>query len=225
VRYYLGKVSNLATVEVGTVIVAMFVGKEELGIFAVASTLAARVELIPNVLGTVILPRVASGAHGRPELVAQVARLAAVVCAGLLGTLVVFADSFVRIIFSPAFVAAVPLIRIIAAGTLMRCASKMVVPYLISRNRPGLASGAVFAGMVANLTTMVALIRKFGLPAAALAITLNHLVSSLILLEAFHRVSGMPRRRFWALTRSDWGLIQRAAGRLRPAMGGSADGL
>lgn len=214
-RYYIGKVSNLATIEFGTVVVAMFVGKEEIGLFAVAAAVTARAEFIPNVLGTVILPRVASAEEGRPELVAQCARLTAVTCGMVLGVLVLFTELFVKLLFSPAFLPAVPLIRIIAAGTLLRCAAKVVVPYLISRNRPGLASAAVFAGMIVNVGVMLALLGRIGLPAAALGVTLSHVVSSVILLGAFRAVSRMPLRRFWAFSRRDWDPLIQAFGRFR----------
>jgi O-antigen/teichoic acid export membrane protein len=217
-RYYVGKVSNLATIEFGTVVVAMFVGKEEIGLFAVAAAVTARAEFIPNVIGTVILPRVAASEEGRPELVAQCARLTAATCAVFLGILVLFTEIFVRVLFSPAFLPAVPLIRIIALGTLVRCAAKVVVPYLISRNRPGLASTAVFSGMVVNIAVMLALLGRIGLPAAAIGVTVSHLVSSVILLAAFQRVSGMSFGRFWAFSRGDWEPVVRAFGRF-PAPG------
>jgi PST family polysaccharide transporter len=214
VRYYIGKISNLATVELGTVIVAMFVTRDEIGLFAVAAAVTARAEFIPNVLGIVILPRVASNGGGRPDLVAQCARVSTVVCAALLGVLVLFAPWIVGIVFSPAFLPAVPLIRIIAAGTLIRCAAKVVVPYLTSRNRPGLASAAVFTGMVVNVGVMLALLAPMGLPAAALGVSLSHLVSSAILLGGFRSVSGMPVRRFWEFQRSDWAPVTRALTRV-----------
>lgn len=216
-RYYVGKISNLATVEFGTVIVSMFVGREEIGLFALASTVCARAEFIPNVLSTVILPRVASDGAGRPDLVAQCARVTAVTCGALLGFLACFADPLVRVLFSPAFLPAVPLIQIIAAGTLLRCASKVVVPHLISRNRPGMASVAVFTGMIVNIGVMLAGLSRWGLTAAAAGVALSHLVSSVILLAAFRTTSGMPHRRFWAFERQDWDPLIRAVRRYRSA--------
>jgi O-antigen/teichoic acid export membrane protein len=217
-RYYIGKVSNLATLEFGTIVVAMFVGKEEIGLFAVAAAVTTRAEFIPNVIATVILPRVAVSESGRPDLVAQCARLSAATCAVFLGLLVLFTDVLVRILFSPAFAPAVPLIRIIALGTLVRCAAKVVVPYLISRNRPGLASTATFSGMVVNITIMLALLGRIGLPAAAVAVTMSHLVSSAMLLVAFQWVSGMSFGQFWAFSRQDWEPVVRAF-RRTPAPG------
>jgi O-antigen/teichoic acid export membrane protein len=210
-RYYIGKISNLANVEIGTVVVSMFVGREEIGLFALASTVCARAEFVPNVLSMVILPRVASAEGGRPELVAQCARVTGATCGALLGFLVLFAHPLVKILFSPAFLPAVPLIRIIATGTLIRCVAKVVVPYMVSRNRPGLASAAVFAGMVVNIGVMLLFLGRFGLPAAAAGVALSHLVSSAILLFGFRSMSGVPLGRFWTFDRDDWNPVVRAA--------------
>ena len=203
-RYYVGKISTMAHIEFGTLIVAMFAGREEIGLFAVTAAVTSRAEFIPNVLALVILQRVAAAEGGRPELVAQCARLTLLGCAVFLGILVLFTDVFVRVLFSPAFLPAVPLIRIIALGTLVRCSAKVVVPYLFTRNRPGLASTAVFSGMVVNLGVMLALLDRIGLTAAAIGVTLGHVVTGVMLFVGFHRLSGMALGRFWAFNRADW---------------------
>jgi PST family polysaccharide transporter len=216
-RYYIGKISNLANVEIGTVVVSMFVGREEIGLFSLASTVCMRAEFVPNVLTMVMLPRVASVEGGRPDLVAQCARVSAATCGALLGFLVLFAHPLVGILFSPAFLPAVPLIRIIAAGTFIRCVAKVVVPYVVSRNRPGLASASVFAGMVVNIGVMLAFLERDGLPAAAWGVALGHVVSSAILLFGFRAMSGVPLMRFWTFDRHDWDPVVRAARGLRIA--------
>jgi O-antigen/teichoic acid export membrane protein len=215
VRYYVGKISNLANIQIGTLIVAMFVGKEEIGVFAVAAGLVVQTETIPNVLGTVIMPRVAADAVGRPELVAQCARISAIACGLLLGILAIFTVPIVKILFSPDFLPAVLLIRIIAIGTLIRCASKVVVPYLIRQNHPGTASLAVFTGMGVNFGAMFWLLPVLGLAGAAVSMSMNYLVSSAILLIAFAWISKMPQREFWRFRKDDFSSLTDAIRRLR----------
>jgi hypothetical protein len=79
--------------------------------------------------------------------------------------------------------------------------------------------------MIVNLVSLLALLRPLGLPAAAISVTLNHLTSSVILLKAFHRESGMPHRRFWAFALSDWDVARKALGRREPKTVGSPGGL
>ena len=88
-------------------------------------------------------------------------RISAITSGLLLGILAIFTVPFVKVLCSPDFLPAVPLIRIIAIGTLIRCAWKVVVPCLMARNRPGIASLAVFTGMGVNFGSHV--------PAAAVA--------------------------------------------------------
>ncbi|MEA3366722.1 MAG: oligosaccharide flippase family protein [Planctomycetota bacterium] len=79
VRYYFGKVSNLVNMQVGTVVLAMFAPKEDLGFFAVAMALASRFEIVPTALNNVLFTRVAVDPGGRPELVARCVRMSGVV--------------------------------------------------------------------------------------------------------------------------------------------------
>ncbi len=63
IRYYFGKISNLVNVEIGTIILAFFASKSEIGLFAVASHLVTQAMIIPDTLTTVLIPRVARAAR------------------------------------------------------------------------------------------------------------------------------------------------------------------
>lgn len=215
VRYYVGKISNQVNFQLGAVILALFATKEDVGLFTVAATLTIQAEMIPNSLGTVVLPRIASDRSGRPELVAQCVRVTAVVCALPLLALAAATEPVVRILFSPAFLPAVPLIRIMALGVLVRCACKLFVPYLAGTNRPGLASIAVAMGMGANLLLLWLLMPRIGLAGAAVAMTASNLASSLVLAFSFSRLSGLTPTDICRFTRTDWAILGETFGRAR----------
>ena len=214
-RYYLGKLSNLANVELGTILLALFATKAEIGLFAVASQATSQAEVIPNTLSVVLFPRVASTPGGRPDLVAQSARVSFLVCGALLAVLTVFATPLIYVLFSPDFLGSVPLIRILVLGVLLRCASKLFVPYLNGINRPGIASFAVGAGVLVNLALVVLLLPRIGLSGAAIAMCASYVVSSAILTFTFRRLSGLS---LWEIVRprkSDWEPMRRIWDRLR----------
>lgn len=204
VRYYVGKVSNLATMQISTIILAFFATQEELGFFAVAATFVSAAEVIPNVLTTILIPRVATDQAGRSDLVAQCARVTGVICAVGLGVVAIFAVPIVTLLFSPKFLPICTLIRLIAIGVLIRCACKVFVPYLVCTNRPGIASTAVAAGMIVNLPMLWFLMPRYGLNAAAWAMTANYVVSSIIILLAFSHHSQLSQLRIWRPRKSDW---------------------
>jgi len=218
-RYYVGKLSNLVNFQVGTMILAFLAEKEDIGLFAVAVTLTTRVLLVPESLSAVLVPRVAADKHGRPPLVAQSARVVLVICGGLLLVLCLVSTPVVRVFFSPKFLSAVPLVRILAAGVFVRSACKVFVPYLIGTDHPGIASIAVAAGVGVNLVLILVLMPLLHLPGAALAMTASYLVSSAILAFSFHRISGMGLLETWRFRKSDWAFLGRLRGRLRGQTG------
>jgi len=219
VRYYAGKLSNEVNFQVGTIIVAMFAVREEVGLFAVAATLTTRVMVIPDTLVTVLLPRAAGDGGRQPQLIAQSARVVGLVCGVVLAVIVVFATPIVSLLFSPAFLPAVPLVRILAAGVLLRCAAKVFVPYLLGVDRPGVASLAVALGTAVNLGLLWVLMPAIGLAGAAVAMAGSYVVSSILLTAAFHRLSGLGLWETWRLRRSDLAPLGRA---LRRATGRAA---
>ena len=203
-RSYAGNVTNQMNLQVGTVLLAIFASKEEIGFFAVAVQLAARVFIIPDALSMVLLQRVAIDRQGRKDLVAQCSRLVFQVCGVLLFLVIVCATPFVRIVLSPAFLPAVPLVRILAIGVLVRCVSKALTPYLTQTNHPGIVSAGVAVGTVCNFVLLWLLFPILRLPGAAWAMTLGFLISSAILASAFSRASGIPHGELWRYKRSDW---------------------
>jgi len=202
-RYYLGKISNMANFQIGTIILAFFAGKAEIAFFAVAMRVAVQVLIIPDALTSVLIPRSARDQEGKKKLVALCSRLTALICGLGLLVLGLLAEPLVKLVFSPAFLPAVPLIRIVCLGVWIRAAGKVFVPYLIGTDHPGIASLSVGAGMLVNLAALAVFLPRLGLPGAALAVTLSYFVSSTILLIGFMRFSGLTLRQTWAPRRTD----------------------
>ncbi len=217
VRYYVAKISNMANIQFGTLILALFATREEIAFFAVAMQVTIQVLIIPDTLTLVLIPRSARDREGEKSLVARSARLTGLICGAGLLLLVVFARPLVGIVFSPAFLPVVPLIRIISIGVLVRSVSKVFVPYLIGTDHPGIASIGVGTGMIVNLGLLLLLLPFMGLPGAAVAVTAGYLSGAVVLLFWFSRLSGLnfseilvPRRQdisymFTLFKRRKWG--------------------
>jgi len=224
VRYYFGKISNQVNAHIGAIILAFFATRGELGLFTVATVMASKIQMIPDTLSTILMPRVAVDAGGRSALVAQSARVVTVVCGALLGVLAIFATPIVRILFSPDFLEAVPLYRIVCLGIFVRVATKLFVPYLLGTDRPGIASWAVAIGMATNIVALYLLMPVMGLRGAAWAMTLGYFASSTILLVSFVRFSGLGFYGTWRFRLSDWAMlgqtIRSVRSRFMPAVQG-----
>jgi len=203
IRYYLGRLSNLVNLQVGTIILAFFATKDEIGQFAVATALTVRVEMIPDAFFSVLFPRVANN-MGRQDLVAQCARINGIICAILLISLAILAEPIVNILFSSAFLPTANIIRIIIIGAIARCTCKIFVPYLLGTNHPGIASISVAIGLSTNIFLMYFLLPLYGLSGAAMSVSVNYLISSAILTIGFIYISGLTMKDIFVVRRSDW---------------------
>ena len=210
-RYYAGKISGIMNFQVGTIMLAFFATKEDVGLFAVASQLTVQAMVIPDSLTTVLIPKVAGDKDGKGELVAQCARLTGLICGILLLILAVFARPIVVILFSPAFLPAVPLIQILAVGVLIRCACKVFVPYLLGVDRPGIVSVSTAIGTIVNLAVLWLLLPVIGLPGAAIGTVTGSIISSTLLTIGFIQLSGLGVWEVWKLKWSDWMMAVNAA--------------
>jgi O-antigen/teichoic acid export membrane protein len=201
-RYWIANLSNHVHFRIGTIMLAWFVSSAEIGIFAAASGLVARILMVPDALEGALLPRVASDPEGRPELVARVARLSYLACGLLLALMVLVSKPLVTILFSRSFLSAVPLIGIIALGILLRSGSKVLMPYFMGIDRPAVCSWAVGLATAVNLGTLLVLLPVMGLRGAAWAMTAGYVVSTAVLAVTFRRTSGMGFVTTWRLR---WG--------------------
>lgn len=221
-RYYFGKLSNLVNVQIGTILLAMLAGKADVGLFAIAMTLTIQVLMVPDTLGTVLLPRVASDPAGRPHLVARSARLSGLICGLILLVGCLLARPLVPVFFSPRFVPSIVLIWIMAPGVWLRSATKIFLPFFNGINRPGISSVAVIGGVTTNFVLMLLLLPVMGLPGGALAVTCGYVVSSLILAFSFWRVSRMSPLSTWRLTREDLAVLGNVLRSVRGRLSGQA---
>jgi O-antigen/teichoic acid export membrane protein len=190
-RYYLGKMSNTVNAHLGTLILAIFMSREQVGIFSVAIQLTTRIMVIPDTLFTVLAPKAASDKEGRKELIAQSVRLTAVLCGILLLFLYLLSEPIVLILYSPKFIESAFLVDILCAGVFIRSFSKIIIPYLLGINHPGIASISVAAGVFINIVSYFFLLPKFGLTGAVCSVVLGYFISSLVLIISFINISGI----------------------------------
>jgi O-antigen/teichoic acid export membrane protein len=203
-RYYPGNMSNQANLQLGSILLALFATREQIGLFAVAVRLGTQIMILPDALMAVLVPRIAGAPERRSDLVARCSRLVGIVCGAALLVLVVFADPIVRLLLSPAFLPVVPLLRILAVGVFLRSVSKVFIPYLLASDRGGTTSAAVIVGLLTNVGFLALLLPTWGLTGAAFAMSAGYSATAVVLMIAFERVSRLGFRRTWRFGWSDW---------------------
>lgn len=207
IRYYFARFSNILNFRIGTIILAFFVSRSEIGFFAVATQLIAYVIVIPDVLTKVLMPRIAADSNGRASLVAQSIRLSGIACGAIIIMLLLVSKLLVQILLSPDFLPIIPLLWILAPGIFVRSISKITIPYFNGTNHPGISSIAVVSGVATNLAFLAILLPLMGLSGAAWAMTIGYFVSSFVLIKKFHSMSSLTFIDVWKYKRKDITLL------------------
>jgi len=94
--------------------------------------------------------------------------------------------------------------HILAPGILVRCFSKVIVPYFKGTNHPGIVSIAVSFGVITNIIFLYLLLPSMGLRGAAWAMTLGYVVNASLLLASFCFVSKLTFLETWTYRSSDF---------------------
>ena len=216
VRYSVGVISNQMNFRVGTLILAFFATRDEIGIYAFAVGLTIQMQILPDAVKTVLIPRAASDERGRKDLVAHCARLTALVSLLMLLGFMLLAKPIVAVFFPDSFASAGLLMQILAFGFFLRTLGKSLESYLIGCNRPGIVSLSVALGMVVNVGTLFLLLPRMGLAGAAWSLVFNYLLSSLILIASFSRLTGMGPLSVWRPRSSDFTFLSGLRARFIP---------
>lgn len=216
-RYYVARTGNVVNAQISMLVMAWVGEAAEIGFFATAAALFARVMTIPNSLTTALQPRMAPGAEGRRELTATACRLTLVTVGLGLGALLVASPIVVPVLLSQAFASVVPLLWLMAPGQLMKCASQPMTAYFIGSNRPGVVSLSTGTELISSVVLMPWFYREAGLAGAALAASIAQTLRGLVLVVAFRVVSEMSFTSTWRVRRADLarftGLTQRLGSR------------
>jgi O-antigen/teichoic acid export membrane protein len=207
-RYYFGQLSNNVNVQIGTIILAVFAKKEEIGMFDVASQFATKAMVIPDSIVTVLLPKLASHKERKKELIAQCARLTLLSMCFLFLVLSLFMNQIVKILFSPAFLPVVSLFSILFFGVIIRSACKVFVPYLLGINRPGIVSLSSAIGAITNLIALWVLLPILGLNGAAISMVMGWSIGSVILFYSFRYNSKLSFANIWVPKKTDLNLFK-----------------
>jgi len=211
-RSYVAKLSAATYFRLGTMILAFFAPAAEIGIFAAGSGLVTRILMVPTSIGAALFSRVAADGEGRPETVSQAARVSAIVSGACLLALAVLGRPIIALLLSPSFLRVVPLIWIMIPGVFVRAATKVLMPYFMGTDRPGVCSWAIGLGMVVNVLALLALLPLYGLAGAAWAMTLGYFTSSAILAVSFRIASGMTVMQTWRPRAEDRAVLRQVVG-------------
>lgn len=192
---YFSSLSSFANYRLDVLIVNLFAGARQVGLYAVATGLAEMVWYLPNAAGIVLAPRVASaGADAADRLTEQVCRVVTVLALAIAGVLAVLAPFVVIIFFGAAFSESVWGVWLLLPGIVTFSVARVLSMYLLGRNRLKVDLAASLVGLVVTLALDLVLIPRFGFRGAAVASSIAYTCSMIVDLAWLSRRSSISVR-------------------------------
>lgn len=167
---YMSSLTSFANYRLDVLIVNLFAGVRQVGLYAVATGLAEMVWYLPNAAGIVLAPKVASSdpveGDRITEMVCRVVVFGALVLSAVLA---LTAPVVVDVFFGPAFKDSVWAVWLLLPGIVTFSVARVLSMYLLGKNLLKVDLMASVAGMVVTLGLDLLLIPRFGFLGAAAA--------------------------------------------------------
>jgi O-antigen/teichoic acid export membrane protein len=217
-KIYLANILAFMNYRIDIFLVNFFVGPAGAGIYTAAVRVAEQLWLISQAASLVLLPRLA-GLHAAEETLRQVTPIIARwVTLAVLGMAIVLAltmDWIVNLVFGPEYAPTADVLRWLLPGIVAYSCVMVLSPDLSARGRPDLNGWAAAISLAANVACNLLLIPRYGIIGAALATTIAYVMTAVITIWFYTRLS---RNSAWAvmrLGRTDWEIIKMATATVR----------
>jgi O-antigen/teichoic acid export membrane protein len=171
-------------------LLAFFKSPSEVGIYAIAVTLAELCWYVPNALSSVLLPKIAHGGEDQLEITLRMGRVTWLATA--LSGIAVLAVSapLVPLVFGKAFSSSILPLACILPGIVAGSMSSSAGAYLAGTGRPINVTIAAGVNVAVNVTANIILIPRLGATGAALSSAISYFVAAAMTVGFFTKYSG-----------------------------------
>lgn len=209
---YASSLALLVATRSGLVVAALLLPAAEVGLYAVALTVAELTWYLAESAAFGLAPFVATDGIARSRLTPVVSRI--VLALSAVGALVAGGLADVILVpFGPEFAASAPSVRWLLPGVVAYSVAKVLSGDLLGRGRPDVSLVGLGLGGAVSVTAALALVPAYGIAGAAAASTIAYLMSALVLLAGYARLTGSPWSDLVVLRGADLQLVRRLARR------------
>ena len=185
-------------------------GVRQTGIYSVTSGLAETLWYVPNALGTVMFSRAVDPKADAGRIASVLTRTTIAVALATAIPAWILGPRLVRFVYGTQFADAGVALRLILPGVVAYSVVAVLSRYITGRGRPGVGTLILVTGLAVNIGANLVLIPIHGIRGAAAASSLSYLVTALITLVVFHRLSGRGWAETLIIRRSDITALFRA---------------
>lgn len=187
-------------------LVAYFRDLREVGLYALAVSLAQLVWLVSNAVGTAVFARVGSTRDEPQEAAGRTAALSRnvfVIQLALAGVLALVAKPLLQLLYGTAFEPAVSALWLLLPGVAVFGVGSVLAAHLAGLGRPNLNLWVAAASLVVTVGLDLLLIPSLGMNGAAIASSASYLTTAALTALLFHRIAGVPLRSVFVPRRAD----------------------
>lgn len=186
----------------------------EIGIYSVAVSLAELVFNVPDSVGTVLFPRIASVSEEEAHRLAPaMVRMTVLVTAGAGVSLVPVAWVVLTLVL-PAYSSGLLPLLVILPGIVSLSVAKVLTSYLSGIHRLGALTAAAIVSLVVNIAANLVLIPLAGITGAAASSLISYTSYAALMVVFASRASATPWVAFVVPKRDDAARVRAALGRL-----------
>jgi O-antigen/teichoic acid export membrane protein len=189
-RAILGTIAERLQFRADSFIVNAVDGVRATGIYSVTSGLAETLWYVPNALGTVMFSRAVDPRADAGRIAAVLTRTT--IAVAFLTAIPAFAlgPRLVRFAYGSTFSDAGVALRLVLPGIVAYSVVAILSRYIVGRGRPGVGTLVLVAGLLTNIVANVILVPRFGINGAAASSSISYILTALLTMAVFRRLSG-----------------------------------
>ena len=207
VRGFLGVLAQTMNIQLGTILMAFFLETSEVGFYAIAMAIVARIWVVPDSICTILMPNLAQKEEVSDEFISRILRLVIIIVSVVSVGVALISKPFIRFGFGVDFLPVVTAIYILLIGTVARSLTKIITAYLLAINRPGTNSAIKLIFVLFYIGLLFILIPRYGFVGGPLATSFSFVMEMLITILVFARISHLKSWRMMIIQKEDFRYI------------------
>ncbi|MFL5675658.1 MAG: polysaccharide biosynthesis C-terminal domain-containing protein [Chloroflexota bacterium] len=210
-------------------LINIILGVRQTGVYSVTSGLAETLWYVPNALGTVMFSRAVDPQADAGRVASVLTRTTLAVALATAVPAFILGPRLVRAVYGTQFADAGVALRLILPGIVAYSVVAVLSRYITGRGRPGMGTVILVSGLAVNIAINLVLIPRYGIAGAAAASSVSYLVTAILTLAVFVRLSGRGLVETLVIRRSDLvalrGALRAIVGRIEGTRVGPLVGL
>jgi O-antigen/teichoic acid export membrane protein len=209
-RVHVGEIVNSARQRIDQAAVSLFLTAHDMGIYAVALTVANGPMILVNTIAGVAFPKISQAPEPAEKLriFGVYLRLAMAMAAASAVSLAILAEFLVPLIFGRAFDESATICQIMLIGLPFFAAKLMFIQALNAFDRSLSIGGAELIGLAGAAAALGLFLPTLGLIGAAWAVVVANVVAMAVMAATLHRRIGAPVLPLFKPTQEDWSALR-----------------